>query len=171
MNDESIQFLLQIMAVFTGVAAIALILQMAFLFGIYKAIKQMRDRSAEFMTRWEPLAETANKTLADVRGQSTQILTHVKEIAETSKNQVGKFDGLVDEFSGKARKQLDRVDAAMSVSLDRLHKTSDEYQRALLQPVNQIRGVTAAATAMMDHLFGRRRPTVDRATQDEELFI
>lgn len=171
MSDDSIQFLLQILAVFTAVAALAMAVQALLLFGIFKAMREIRDRSSEFLTKWEPLADTANKTLGEVRTQSKQILTHVQEIAASSKNQVGKFDGLVDDFSGTARKQMARVDEMMSLSLDHLQRTGDEYQRALMEPARQLRGVSAAASAILDHLFGRRRSTVDRATQDEEMFI
>ena len=75
---ESQQTLLVIMAVFTGVAAVALLLQMVFLFGIYRSVRALKERSMLFLDRWEPVADSSLKALE----QSGEILGKLSDLAE-----------------------------------------------------------------------------------------
>jgi methyl-accepting chemotaxis protein len=163
--------LLYIMAVFTGVAAIALVMQMLYLFGMYRSIKQLRERAVSFMDRWEPLADQAQKTLEQVRGQSDQILKKVEGLADQSKTQLDKVDTLLTDVSQTTRLQLERIDRAIADTVDRVHDTTEAVQKTVLVPVRQVRAVAAAFGAIVGSLNARRRPTVDQATLDEEMFI
>lgn len=163
--------LLYIMAVFTGVAAVALVIQMLFLFGMYRSMKMLRERATAFMDRWEPLADQAQKTLEQVRAQSDQILKKVEGLADQSKAQLDKVDALLSDVSQATRAQLERIDRAMAETVERVHQTTDALQKTVLVPVRQIRAVAAALGAVLGSLNSRRRPTVDQATLDEEMFI
>ena len=168
---ENQELLLITMAVFTGVAAVALVIQMAFLFGIYRSIKTVQQRSATFMDRWEPVADSSLQLLEQLRQQSNEILTRVGEVAETTKNQVQKVDSLLTDVSDRAKSQMDRVDRTVENALERVHETAAALQGTLLVPIRQLRALAVAVGVIFEHLFGSRRPTVDRATLDEEMFI
>ena len=168
---ENQDLLLITMAVFTGVAAVALVIQMAFLFGIYRSIKAVEQRSATFMDRWEPVADSSLQLLEDLRQHSNEILTKVGEVAETTRNQVQKMNSLLTDVSDRAKSQMDRVDRTVAGALERVHETAAALQGTLLTPVRQLRALAAAVSAIFEHLCGSRRPTVDRATLDEEMFI
>jgi uncharacterized protein YoxC len=164
--------LLYIMAGFTGIAAVALVIQMAMLIGIFRSVKTLQERAEKFMDSFEPLAETSRQTLDEVRKQSTEILTRVREMADSTKSQVDKVEDVITDLSASARTQMERVDKTVEFLLRRLEETVAAVQRTVLMPVRQARGVAAAAGAVIDHLAtGRRRSTVDRATLDEEMFI
>jgi methyl-accepting chemotaxis protein len=163
--------LLYIMAVFTGVAAIALVIQMCFLFGMYRSLKALRERATAFMDRWEPLADQAQKTMEEVRAQSDQILQKVQSLADQSKSQLDKVDTLLTDVSQSTRLQLERIDRAIADTVDRVHETTEALQKTVLVPVRQVRAVAAALGAIVGSLNAHRRPTVDRATLDEEMFI
>ena len=163
--------LLYIMAVFTAVAAVALVIQMLFLLGMYRSTKILRERATAFMDRWEPLADQAQKTLEQVRVQSDQILKKVEGLADQSKVQLDKVDALLTDVSQATRVQMERIDRAMAETVDRVHQTTDALQKTVLVPVRQIRAVAAALGAVLGSLNSRRRPTVDQVTLDEEMFI
>lgn len=159
------------MAAFTGVAAVALVIMMGFLFATYKAVATMRDRSSEFMDRWEPLADTAQKAIEELSTESKDLLVKVQELTETTQRQVAQVESVVRNVSETTQVQLDRVDNAVQDAVHRVQETTAALQDTILLPVRQIRAVTAAVGAVMDHLFGKQRPTVDQATLDEEMFI
>lgn len=164
--------LLYIMAGFTGVAAVALVIQMAMLIGIFRSVKALQERATKFMDSFEPLAETSRQTLDEVRKQSAEILTRVREMADSTKSQVDRVDGVITDLSASARTQMERVDKSVEFLLARLEETVAALQKTVLMPVRQARGVAAAAGAVIDYLAtGRRRSTVDQATLDEEMFI
>ena len=168
---ESQQTLLVIMAVFTGVAAVALLLQMVFLFGIYRSVNALKERSMLFLDRWEPVADASLKTLEQLREQSAEILGKVSDLADATKVQSEKVDSILDDVSTFSKTQLSRVDQTVEGALQKVTETAETMQNTLLAPVRQIRAVALALSAIVESLFGGRRQSVDRATIDEEMFI
>jgi ABC-type transporter Mla subunit MlaD len=168
---ESQQTLLVIMAVFTGVAAVALLLQMVFLFGIYRSVKALKERSMLFLDRWEPVADSSLKTLEQLREQSGEILGKLSDLADATKVQSEKVDSILDDVSTFSKTQLSRVDQTVAGALEKVNETTATLQKTLLAPVRQIRALATALSAIVESLFGARRQNVDRATIDEEMFI
>lgn len=163
--------LLKIMAAFTGVAAVALLIMMGMMIAIYKSVAALRERSTVFLDRWEPVADDAKKTLGEFRTQSSSILVDVKKLTESSKQQVDRLETLLADVQTAAKITFERVDSSLQQNLRRVDETAEAVQRTVLTPVQQVRGVAAAVDAVFRHLAGRNRPTVDRATIDEEMFI
>ncbi len=168
---ENEQTLLVIMAVFTGVAAVALLLQMVFLFGIYRSIKALKERSMLFLDRWEPVADSSLKTMEQLREQSADIMKKVSDLADATKVQSEKVDSILDDVSTFSKTQLSRVDQTVESALEKVNETTVALQKTLLAPVRQIRALATALSAILESLFGGRRQSVDRATIDEEMFI
>lgn len=165
------ELLLVTMTVFTAIAAVALVIQMAFLFGIYRSIRAVQERTVAFMNRWEPVADISLQLLEQLRQQSTEILTRLGEVAETTKKQVQKVDSLLTDVSDRAKSQIDRVDRTVESALDRIHETAATLQGPLLTPIRQLQALAVAVGVIFEHLFGTRKSTVDKATLDEEMFI
>jgi CHASE3 domain sensor protein len=106
---ENELLLLQIMAVFTGVAAFALVMQMVFLFRINQTAKQLKERANTFMDRWEPVAETSQKMLEDIRKQSGDILTKINDLAESTKDAMDKADTILGDISTSTDREILRA--------------------------------------------------------------
>ena len=165
-------FLLKIMAAFTGVAAIALVIMMGMMIAIFKSVSAMRERSAQFLDRWEPIANDAKQTLGEFRTQSTAILGDVKNLTDTSKQQLQRVDTLLTDVQTAAKQSFERVDQSLQQNLQRVDETTQAVQNTFLVPVKQARAMAAAVDAVFRHLAGtRKRPTVDQVTLDEEMFI
>lgn len=163
--------LLQIMAVFTGVAAIALVMQMVFLFRINQTAKRLKERADSFMDRWEPLAETSQQMLRDIRGQSAEVLTKMNDLADSTKGAMEKADTILGDLSTTTKKQLERMDRTVEGALTRLEETGVVVHRTMMVPVRKARAMAAAMGAVVDTLVAGRSSRVDRATLDEEMFI
>ena len=163
--------LLQIMAVFTGVSAVALVITMIAAIAMAWSAKKAHERTSAFLDQAEPLLKTANVTVEKVSAQATDILGDVKAVTASSKQKIEKVDSLVDDLEQNARVQMKRLDEALQLNLDRVNDTTAQLQSTVLVPVRQIRGVAAAVGAVLGALAGKPRPTVDRVTIDEEMFI
>lgn len=159
------------MAAFTGVAAIALLIMMGMMIAIYKSIAGLRERSTLFLDRWEPVADDAKKTLTELRTQSTTILADVKRLTETGRDQMARVETLIGDVQSAAKISFARVDESLQMNIRRVDETAEAVQNTVLTPVRQARAMAAAVDAVFRHLAGRHRPTVDRATIDEEMFI
>ena len=144
MEAVEVKTLLLIMSVFTGVAAVALIIMAGMMFAVYKSANAMRERSQVFMDRWEPVADTSQKTLEEVRGQAGEILEKVKTLADTSQQQVARVDTLLTEVSDGTKRQMQRVDESVQANLKKVQETTEAVQSTVLVPVQQLRAVAAA---------------------------
>lgn len=164
--------LLKVMAAFTGVAAVALVIMMGMMIAIYKSVSAMRERSTQFLDRWEPIADDAKQTLGDFRTQSTEILGDVKNLTTNSKQQLERVNTLLTDVQAAAKTSFERVDQSLQQNLRRVDETTAAVQDTFLVPVKQVRAMAAAVDAVFRHLAGsRKRPTVDQVTIDEEMFI
>lgn len=161
------------MAVFTGVAAIALLLMLGMLFGMYRAMNELKGRTTVFLDRWEPMADTAQATVKELREKTTPILDDVKRLTEKGQLQMEKIDGILVDLQASTKTQLARVDKSVQINIDRIEETAELVQKTILQPVKQVRAIAAGVDAALKQLSGlrRRRPTPDQATLDEEMFI
>lgn len=165
-------FLLKTMAAFTAVAAVALVIMMGMMIAVYKSVSAMRERSTQFLDRWEPIADDAKKTLGDFRTQSTAILGDVKNLTDNGKQQMDRVNTLVTDVHAATKSSIERVDRSLQENLRRVDETTAAVQNTFLVPVRQARAIVAAVDAVIKHLANsRKRPTVDRVTLDEEMFI
>lgn len=173
MDPEQVQLLLTVMSVFTGVAAISLLLMLGMMFGMYRAMNELKGRTSLFLDRCEPMAETAQATVKELREKTTPILNDVKRLTEKGQVQMEKVDGILGDLQSTTKLQLQRVDKSVQQNMDRIDETTQLVQTTILRPVKQIRAVAAGVDAALKQFAGgrRRRPTVDRATSDEEMFI
>ena len=163
--------LVLVMTVFTGIAAVALLMQMFVFFGIYRSIKAIEERLSSFADRVEPLVESTRRIVEETRGQARDIFTKVQAIAETTRVQVVRIDELLAEVSVHTRAQLERLDRVAEDAAGRVEQTVATVQRTVLAPVREINALAAAVRAVVGHLGRRRVTVVERPTQDEDLFI
>ncbi len=178
------QTLLTVMTVFVIVAALALIIQAGFLFGMYRASRAMKanvDRLTPkvetllpkleaLLPKAEALLETSRQTLEDSRRQIAEITSKTSDILETTKKQVHRIDELLEDATARARIQMDRAELVLDDAMVRAQKTVALVQSGVLKPVQQIQAVAAGLRVAMAFLT-RGRPNPTEATADEEMFI
>jgi hypothetical protein len=164
------QTLLITMAVFTGVAAVALIIQAGFLFGIYKAARGMNDKVTQLMPKIESLLEVSRRTIEESRVQIVDIAAKTSEILETARIQMRRVDEILEDASARAKVQMDRAGLILDDAMDRAQKTIALVEGGIVKPLREIQGVAAGIrTAFL--FFMRGRPNPSKATSDEEMFI
>ncbi len=164
------RFLL-VISIFTGVAAVALVVQMFLLLGMFFSIRAAQRRLETLADRLEPILDTTRRLAEETRQYARDIFGKLHEISETTRVQVLRLDELMSEISAHTRTNLDRIDRLAETATERIDETLVLVQRTILAPVRGINGAAAAVRAVLNHL-ARRKASVDgRATQEEDLFI
>ena len=159
------------MAAFTGVAALALLVMMGAVIGVWFSIRKLQKRTMVFMDRWEPVAQTTQETLQEFRKQSSEILTKLDDLAENAKGQVGKVDSLITQLSETAHRNLERVDETMRKTMDRVDHTTAAVEKTVRAPMDQLRALALGVNAALQQLAKKRTREIDRIAADEEMFI
>jgi uncharacterized protein YoxC len=164
------QFLL-VLSIFTGVAALALVVQMFLFLGLYRSIKAIQERLQAFTDRADPLLDSTRRLVEETRTQTRDVFGKVQEIVDATRTQVVRLDELLAEVTKHTRTQLERIDRVAEDACDRVEATVAAVQKTVLAPVREINAVAAAVRAVVGHLGRRRLAAVERPTQDEDLFI
>jgi outer membrane murein-binding lipoprotein Lpp len=177
--------LLIILAVFTAVAALALIVQAATLLAIYKVSRQMQVKMEQLAPHIEQLAPRIQAMAEDYLALAKEGKAKIHEIGETihdlgeksgeildsTRRQLARVEGLVNDAVGRAHNQLDRAEMVADDVMSRAQETIALVHGGILKPIREINGVAMGVQAAIRYFMRGGRPNPDRATADEEMFI
>ena len=165
------QTLLIIMAVFTGVAAIALTIQAAMTIGIYKSSRAIGERVAHLAPKVEALAETSRITLEESRVSLKEITSRTTEILDSARRQMARVEEVVEDATSRARVQMDRAELVADDAMMRAQETIAVVHSGIMKPIREINGIATGLRAALHYFMRGGHPHPDEATADEEMFI
>jgi hypothetical protein len=175
MNETT---LLYVMAAFVIISAIALCIQAGMLAGIYKTVKAMQETINPLVPKVESLVEKTNAAVEQSGRQITEITTRAngildssKDILDSTKRQLAIVEDVVGDAAVRAKVQMERVELVLDDTLSRAHETIAVFHDGVMRPLREINGLAAGVRAAVAAMARGNRPTPDRATSDEEMFI
>jgi hypothetical protein len=163
--------LLAVMTVFVIVAAIALIIQAAALYGVYRVTRTAQERILMVMPKVDSLLTTSQQTLEQSRNQILELTSKTSQILDTTKVQMARIDSLMGDATGRAKHQLEKAEFIVDDTLSRAHQAVTMVHGGIVRPIREIQGVAAGLKTALSHLVRGGRPTPAQATADEEMFI
>lgn len=152
-------------------ATIALVAQAFFAYRAEKTISALRRRAEDFLNKADPIIDSAGRIVAEARPKIDQMTTKAVEVVELARVQVERYDELLKETADRALIQIERLDNVLSDTAVRVHETTSAVQSTILRPVREVNGVLSGVRAAVSALAKGNRASVERATQDEEMFI
>jgi hypothetical protein len=165
------QVLLIIMAVFTAVAAIALLIQAAVMFGIYKASRALQEKVETLTPKIHAVADNSLAAIQESRVKIAEITAKTSQVLDSATRQLTIAENLFTDFSGRARSQFDRAEMVLDDAMTRVQQTVGLVHTGIMKPIREINGVAAGIRAAIQYFARGGRPNPDRATADEEMFI
>ena len=168
MNETS---LLYVMTAFVIISAIALCVQAGMLAGIYKSTKALQEKINPLVPKVESLVEKANATVERSGKQITEITTRANDILDSTKRQLAIVEDVVGDAAARAKVQMERVELVLDDTLSRAHETVAVVHDGIMRPLREVNGLAAGVRAALGAITRGNRPTPDRATSDEEMFI
>lgn len=155
------------------IIALAMLIQMGTMLGLYAAIRKAQEKVDGLVDRQvQPILDSARSITDNARTIVDDARRNVEEISSSLRAQVIKVDQVVTEATDRARLQVIRADELMADTLNRVERSVDYVERSVLAPVREVRAVIHGIGTAMGHLRrrgGRNGP--ERVTQDEEMFI
>jgi ABC-type transporter Mla subunit MlaD len=170
--------LLYVMTAFVIISAIALCIQAGMLAGIYKTTKALQDavnplipKVESLLPKVDNLVAMATSTVEQSGRQITEITTRTNDILDSTKRQLAIMEDVVGDAAGRAKVQMERVELVLDDTLSRAHETVAVVHDGIMRPLREVNGIAAGIRAALGAVARGNRPTVDRATSDEEMFI
>jgi hypothetical protein len=164
------QTLLMIMAAFVIISAIALCIQAGFLFGIYKGLKNLEEKTTPLVPKVDALVEVSRAAIAESRTQIHDLSFKTGEILDATRKQLARVDEVLEDAANRARVQMDRAEMVLDDTLNRTQETVALVHSGIMKPLREIQGVQAGIRAALNFL-ARGRQNGPVATADEEMFI
>jgi len=162
---------LNVLVVFTGVAAAALVIQALMLVMIGMAVLKLRRNVTEMLPKVEELVTTTKATVDQSRKQIAEVTGKANDILDSTKAQLVKVDSLITDASDRARVQMDRMELVLDDTMDRAQSAVTAVHRGITKPLRELHGIAAGIRATFAYLLRGVRPSVDQVTSDEEMFI
>lgn len=167
-----------LLTVFTGIVAVALLLQSLAFWGIHRSIRNISSRI-------ESLSQELQKKLDSVSASLNELLTTLKPVAETIRTmqqtlaatsdvihkRVVDLDGFIQEFTDAARLQLIKIQDVLDGTSRRFEDTVETLQSGILSPITEITAILRGLKMGLNFFFRGRRPPSQQAHQNEEMFI
>jgi ABC-type transporter Mla subunit MlaD len=163
--------LLYVMTAFVIISAIALCIQAGMLTAIYKTTKALEEKITPLVPKVESLVAKATSTVEQSGRQITDITTRANDILDSTKRQLAIVEEVVGDAAVRAKVQMERVELVLDDTLSRAHETVAVVHDGIMRPLREVNGIAAGVRAALGSLARGNRPTVDRATSDEEMFI
>lgn len=163
--------LLYVMTAFVIISAIALCIQAGMLAAMYRTTRALQQKIDPLVPKVESLVERANSTVEQSGKQITEITTRANDILDSTKRQLAIVEDVVGDAALRAKVQMERVELVLDDTLSRAHETVAVFHDGVMKPLREINGLAAGIRAALGAIARGNRPTPDRATSDEEMFI
>ena len=115
--------------------------------------------------------ETFEKVTVETRAIAAAVSTSSREIAQLAHRQAEQIGATVELATTTLQKQIVEIDSLLTRTQDRIEGTTIEVQTGVLQPMRELSALLVGLRRTIEMLFGRGRKPIDRAYQDEEMFI
>ncbi len=163
--------LLYVMTAAVAVSAIAILIQLLILFGLYRRVKPAVERVTMLAPKIESLVETTQRSVQESKAQIQEITAKVNTVLDSAKQQLARIDEVMADATARAKIQLDRLDLVLDDTVSRVHETVTVLHNGVMRPLREVAAVGAGIRAAFQYLVRGGRPSVAQATSDEEMFI
>lgn len=169
------------MEFFSIVAAIALIVQVAILIGLFVQLKRTTEsinRMIEDLhTRLGPILTRTQILLDDAQPKLNSLIEDASHVVYLARSQAQKLDKIFTEASDRLRGQLVHADRIVTGTLEAVEDAGTQIRRNFLAPVQKASALIQGIKVGLDFLRARRgqRDVRDHVPetveQEDELFI
>lgn len=165
-----------LIAIFIIIAAVAIVIQMCILLGMFLVARKLRDPiltlTREARQNMDRVMQSAMEIINTSREPIKAVAANAAEMSRIARERTVILDQTVAEISERTRQQAIRIDGTITTLVDRVETTANSVQRNVVGPLVEVGAIFKGVQSGIDFFFSRRhRTTIREARQDEEMFI
>jgi hypothetical protein len=138
---------------------------------VSSTVEQSGRQITEITTRANDILDTSKSILESTKRQLAVVEDVVGDAATRTKRQLAVVEDVVGDAAMRTKVQMERVELVIDDTLSRAHETVAVVHDGIMRPLREVNGIAVGVRAALGALARGSRPTVDRATSDEEMFI
>lgn len=162
---------LVLLAIAVAVSSISLLVQAIASWRIYQSVRRLQEEVSPLIPRARATLEQAETTLKQAAVEVRTTAETARQLLESVQTQVQGIDQARRELAAQWRVQSERLELVLEDILSRVQEVVAVLHGTVMRPVREVSGMVAGVKAALQTLLMARRPTVDRATHDDEMFI
>lgn len=153
-------------------ACLASIAQAGLAFAVYRIAQRVQAKVVPLAARAEPILDTARGILDDNRPRLAEMTGDAAAMTKTARQQSEQWSVVLDDVAVRARERIAQIDVTVDETVQQVEQVGGAVKTAVTRPVRELNALVAGIkAAVATYVQGGRRPSVDHATQDEEMFI
>lgn len=153
-------------------ACLTFIVQAGMVFVLYRIAQRIQGKVVPLAERAEPILETARGMLDENRPRLAEMTGDAAVVAKTARRQAEQWGVVLDDAVVRARERISQVDEKVDEAVQQVEQVGGAVKIAVTRPLREFNALMAGVkAAVATYVQGGRRPSVDHATQDEEMFI
>ena len=165
-----------LLTVFVGLAALAIIIQMGVLIALLissrKASERLQRVSKEMEENLLPMIRDTKILLAESTPKVRELLDNLTVLSATVRQDAEHISSTANEITDRVRQQAARADELVTRTLNRVEETTANVQHAISSPMRQVSGVlTGVAAGLAEFLGSRKLQQRKNAMPRDEMFI
>ncbi len=165
-----------LLTIFVAVTAIAVVLQMAILAGLYAGAKKTSARVEDLSNKLEneglPTLVAIRELIAETKPKIATIIGNVECTTTTVRTQAERVSLTMSDALDRTRLQVIRADELVTRTLDRVEQTTELVQATVLSPVTKMTALMDGVMTGVGSFMGQRKVNrQQKAVPQEEMFI
>ncbi|HYP05748.1 MAG TPA: hypothetical protein VER03_05890, partial [Bryobacteraceae bacterium] len=112
--------LLAVMTFFVAISGLALLIQAALLYGIYRTTRAIQTEALAILPQAKSILAKAETTIEDSRKHIVEITAKANDMMDMGKAQLVKLDEVITDASSRARVQLERAELVVDDTMSRV---------------------------------------------------
>lgn len=162
---------LVLLSIAVAVSSLSLLVQAIASWRVYQSVRKLQEDVSPLIPRAKAAIEQAETTFRQAATEFHEAAGMARELMESVQAQVDGIDRARQELAAQWRVQSERIDLVLEDILSRVQEVVGVLHGTVMRPVREVSGMVAGVKAALQTLLLARRPTVDRATHDDEMFI
>lgn len=160
-----------LMALAVAISSIALLICAVASLGLYRAIRRLEQQVTPLIPKAAATLDKAQSTLAQALNQIEDLSARARGVLDSSQQQLDALAEARGEITQRLRAQAERLELVLDDTISRLQDVVGVVHSGVMTPVREVAGVLTGIRTAFQTFIRNRRPSVDRATHDEEMFI
>lgn len=162
---------LVLLSIAVAVSSLSLLIQAVASWRVYQSVRKLQEEVSPLIPRAKTAIEQAETTFRQAATELHEAANLARDLMESVQAQVDGIDRARQELAAQWRVQSERIDLVLEDILGRVQEVVGVLHGTVMRPVREVSGMVAGVKAALQTLLLARRPTVDRATHDDEMFI
>jgi hypothetical protein len=165
-----------VLTIFVAVTAVAVVLQMAILLGLFLTVKQAAERFARIaedtQRKLDPILASAREVTSDAAPKFKEISSNLLEVSASFRLQAERLNSALSDIVGRVTSEVGHAQQVVSDTIDSVEKTRNKVENTVTKPVRTMSAAIEALSVGLGVLLGRDRKEPPRGgDRKDEMFI